>query len=68
MLFEYAHGKPTQNTFVESFNGKFRQSCLNLCCFQTLVEARIEIEKWRQHDNDVRTHSSLNYLPPSQFV
>lgn len=61
-------GKPTQNAFVESFNGKFRASCLNQHWFISLDDARHEINEWRQHYNHVRPHSALNYLPPSQFV
>lgn len=61
-------GKPTQNAFVESFNGKFRAACLNQQWFRSLAEAREEIEKWQYHYNFERPHSSLNYLPPSQFA
>jgi len=61
-------GKPTQNAFVESLNGKFRASCLNQHWFRTLDEARDEIEIWREHYNHVRPHSSLNYMPPSVFA
>lgn len=61
-------GKPTQNAFVESFNGKFRDSCLSQHWFRSLEEARITIEKWRQDYNEVRPHSSLGYQPPSVFV
>lgn len=61
-------GKPTQNAFVESFNGKFRQACLNQHWFRSLNEARHEIEAWRLHYNSVRPHSALNYLAPLQFL
>jgi len=61
-------GKPTQNAFVESFNGKFRNECLNQHWFLSLHEARQEIRKWQHHYNTVRPHSSLNYLPPSQYA
>jgi len=61
-------GKPTQNAFVESFNGKFRDSCLNQHWFKSLNDARQEIKAWRNHYNDVRPHSSLGYLPPAQFA
>lgn len=61
-------GKPTQNAFVESFNGKFRASCLDQHWFRTLDEARDEIEIWKEHYNNVRPHSSLNYMPPSVFA
>ena len=61
-------GKPTQNAFVESLNGKFRNECLNQHWFRTLDEARYEIELWREHYNTVRPHSSLNYLPPVEYA
>jgi putative transposase len=60
-------GKPTQNAFVESFNGKFRDSCLNQHWFQDLDDARRIIDDWRQHYNAERPHSSLGYLPPAVF-
>src|SRR6056297_3072672 len=49
-------GKPTQNAFVESFNAKFRDYCLNLHWFATLADARSTIEDWRTHYNHVRPH------------
>lgn len=61
-------GKPTQNAFVESLNGKFRNECLNHHWFRTLAEAKYEIEQWQHHYNHERPHSSLNYLPPSEFA
>ena len=61
-------GKPTQNAFVESFNGKFRNECLNQHWFRTLEEARRIINQWRTHYNTVRPHSSLGYLPPVVFA
>lgn len=61
-------GKPMQNAFVESLNGKFRNECLNQHWFRTLDEARYEINLWREHYNHVRPHSSLNYMPPVEFA
>lgn len=61
-------GKPTQNAFVESLNGKFRNECLNCNWFRTLDEARVEIDLWRHHYNHIWPHSSLNYLPPVAFA
>ena len=61
-------GKPTQNAFVESLNGKFRNECLNRHWFRTLEEAKVEIDLWRHHYNHVRPHSSLDYLPPVAFA
>lgn len=61
-------GKPTQNAFVESFNGKFRNECLNQHWFRTLVEAEHEIKQWREHYNTERPHSSLGYMSPVEFA
>lgn len=61
-------GKPTQNAYIESFNGRFRDECLNDQWFSTLYEARILIEAWRQDYNLARPHSSLDYLPPAEFA
>lgn len=60
-------GKPIQNAFVESFNGKFRDECLNEHWFLNLEDARKKIENWRNEYNLVRPHSSLNYLTPIEF-
>jgi putative transposase len=61
-------GKPTQNAFVESFNGKFRDYCLNLNWFASLEDARQQIEIWRNHYNHVRPHRSLGKKPPAVFA
>jgi putative transposase len=61
-------GKPTQNAFVESFNGKFRDYCLNLNWFASLEDARSTITHWRSHYNDVRPHRSLGRKPPTVFA
>ena len=58
-------GKPIENCFVESFNGRFRDECLNLHWFLSLDGARREIETWRVDYNCVRPHSSFDYEPPS---
>jgi putative transposase len=62
-----APGKPQQNAFVESFNGKFRKECLDLNCFGDLLEARDVIMNWRLDYNTNRPHSSLNYMAPTKF-
>jgi len=62
-----APGKPQQNAFVESFNGKFRKECLDLNCFGDLLEARDVIMNWRLDYNTNRPHSSLNYMSPTKF-
>lgn len=61
-------GKPTENGLVESFNGKFRDECLNSHWFLSLEDAREHIEAWRLDYNHVRPHSSLGDLPPSVFA
>jgi putative transposase len=60
-------GKPWQNGDNESFNGKFRDECLNMEWFRSRSEARVLIEIWRRHYNDVRPHSSLDYRTPKEF-
>jgi len=60
-----APGKPQQNAFVESFNGKLRDECLNGEIFYSLKEGQVVIETWRVHYNTVRPHSSLGYRPPA---
>ena len=61
-------GKPTQNAFVESFNGKFRDECLADHWFSDIHEARRVIEDWRHDYNQVRPHSALNNQTPSEFA
>jgi putative transposase len=61
-------GKPWQNGATESFNGKFRDECLSLEWFRSRAEAKVVIESWRRHFNEVRPHSSLGYLTPAEFV
>ena len=58
-------GSPWENGFIESFNGKFRDELLNTEIFDTLLEAKVLIERWRVHYNTVRLHSSLGYRPPA---
>ena len=61
-------GKPVQNAFIESFNGKFRDECLNQNWFVSLAEARQIIEAWRVDYNTARPHSSLGYRTPEEFA
>jgi len=63
-----APGKPTQNAFIESFNGSFRDECLNETLFSSLEEARSEITNWKEDYNQNRPHSSLGNLTPNEFV
>ena len=57
-----------QNGFMESFNGKLRDECLNEHVFTSLASARIIIEDWRRDYNEVRPHSSLDYQTPDEFA
>lgn len=61
-------GRPMQNGYIESFNGKFRDECLNEHWFETLMQARSEIATWCQDYNEVRPHSSLGRMPPAEFA
>lgn len=61
-------GKPQQNGFTESLNGKIRDECLNEHWFSSLSEAKTIIEVWRQDYNHVRPHSGLNGLTPAEFI
>ena len=60
-------GKPVDNAFIESFNGSFRDECLNANWFLSLEDAREKIEIWRRDYNDWRPHSSLDNLTPGQY-
>ena len=60
-------GKPTQNAFVESFNERFRDGCLNQHWFTDLADARRTIADWRTHYNRERPHSALGYEPPLAY-
>ena len=61
-------GKPVENCYIESFNGKFRDECLNEHWFTHMQHARDVIEEWRIDYNDVRPHSSLRDLTPTEFA
>jgi hypothetical protein len=69
LLHHIQPGKPMQNAVIESFNGTFRDDCLNQHWFGSLAEARLLIEHWRSHDyNHLRPHSSLGRIPPNFFA
>jgi putative transposase len=61
-------GKPTDNAYIESFNGSFRDECLNIHWFLSMEDARAKIEDWRREYNEFRPHSSLGERTPSGIV
>jgi putative transposase len=61
-------GKPIENAHVESFNGRFREECLNASWFRNLFDARRQIATWRDHYNHARPHSALDYRTPKEFA
>jgi putative transposase len=61
-------GKPTDNAFIESFNGKLRAECLNAHWFMSLDDARTKMEAWRRDYNEVRPHSALGHKPPIELM
>ena len=61
-------GRPMQNGYIESFNGKFRDEMLNEQWFETLYQARSAMAAWRQDYNEVRPHSSVGRIPPARFA
>ncbi len=61
-------GSPWENPFIESFNDKFRDECLNMHMFLNLEHAEEVIEPWRIEYNQERAHSSLDYMTPSEFA
>ncbi|VWC32819.1 integrase catalytic subunit [Burkholderia seminalis] len=61
-------GEPTDNSFIETFNGSFRDECLNLHWFESLAEAKREIEAWRRDYNESRPYSALKELAPAEFA
>ncbi|MFP1972636.1 integrase core domain-containing protein, partial [Lonsdalea quercina] len=61
-------GKPTDNPFIESFNGSLRDECLNIHWFLSLDDAQDKLDNWRREYNYERTHSSLNDMTPAEFI
>ena len=61
-------GKPTDNAHIESFNGRFRDECLNIHWFTDLTEASTLVEAWRRHYNESRPHTALNELTPREYA
>lgn len=60
--------KPTDNLYIESFNGSFRDECLHVHWFLSLTDAQTKIEQWRQEYNGFRPHSSLQNLTPDALL
>jgi len=61
-------GKPTDNAFIEAFNGRLRQECLNQHWFLSLADARSKIEAWRRGYNESRPHGALGWATPAEFA
>jgi putative transposase len=61
-------GKPTDNAYIEAFNGRLRAECLNQHWFLSLDDAKEKLEAWRMDYNEARPHGSLGYLAPGEFV
>ena len=61
-------GKPVENAFIEAFNGRLRDECLNVHQFASIEDARAKIEAWRIDYNHHRPHSSLGHLTPNEFI
>ncbi len=60
--------KPTQNAFIESFNGRLRDEHLNTELFFSVADARTKLLEWQRDYNEVRPHSALGQIPPREFV
>ena len=67
-LYLIEPGKPNQNAYVESFNGRFRDECLNEHWFTSLLQARTLIEQWRREYNEERPKKALGGLTPSAYA
>jgi putative transposase len=68
VILDYSRpGKPTDNPYIESFNGKFRDECLNVHWFLSLEDAQEKIDLWRTDYNSFRTHSSIGDITPDEF-
>lgn len=60
-------GKPIQNAYVESFNSRFREECLNEFTFENLEDAKRRVERWRRYYNENRPHTAIEFKTPSGF-
>jgi putative transposase len=61
-------GKPTDNAFIEAFNGRLRAECLNAHWFMTLADAAEKLEDWRRYYNEVRPHGAIGHKPPISLM
>lgn len=61
-------GKPVENAFIESFNGRLRDECLSVYSFESIAHAQAVIETWRRDYNDRRPHGALGHLTPSEYA
>lgn len=61
-------GKPVENAYIESFNGRLRDECLNVHQFTSIEDAQAKIEAWRVNYNQRRPHSSLGHLTPNEYA
>jgi putative transposase len=61
-------GKPMDNPFIESFNGRLRDEHLNTELFFSVADAQAKLLEWQRDNNEVRPHSSLGQIPPREFV
>jgi putative transposase len=61
-------GKPVENSFIENFNARVRDECLNANVFLSLADARSKLDVWRRDYNESRAHTSLGKLTPSEYV
>ena len=69
VTFDFSRpGKPTDNAYIESFNGSLRMECLNLHWFTSIEDARRKIESWRNENNNLRPHSSINNQTPAEYA
>ena len=69
VVLDYSRpGKPTDNAYIEAFNSRFRQECLNASWFLSLKDARSRIEAWRMEYNTVRPHTAIGHMTPAEFA
>ena len=61
-------GKPVENAFIASVNGRLRDECLNVYSFDSITHAQRLIEAWRRDDDDHRPHGALGFLTPSEYA